>query len=133
MNAPSPHVWTRPTPLSDAEHAKYAHISGLASSVADAVQRLAGLYIRHAAGHTLAPTDTGIRETCQNADAAVWASLDSLNKALLELADPDERHRLIDETDRLEPGNMGAALRHVILSSNWSAYEAGFGSFGSAA
>ena len=133
MNAPSPHVWTRPTPLSDADLAKYAHIVGMASAVGDAVQRLASLYIRHAAGHTLAPTDTGIREICQDADKAVWAQLDGLNKALLELADPDERHRLIDETDRLEPGNMGAALRHAILSSNWSEYEAGFGSFGGAA
>ncbi|KQQ29420.1 hypothetical protein ASF53_19505 [Methylobacterium sp. Leaf123] len=133
MNAPSPHVWARPTPLSDAEHAKYAHISGLASSVTDAIQHLTGLYIRHAAGHILAPTDTGIREICQDADKAIWARLDSLNKALLELADPDECHRLVDETDRLEPGNMGAALRHAILSSNWSEYEAGFGSFGSAA
>lgn len=138
MNAPSPHVWTYLVPLSEAETVRCAHVSALVDEVHRAERALADLYVRQACGHTLAPTDFGIRELTKAADAAVWTARDALNKALLELADPDERHRLVDETDRLEPGNMGAALRHVVLSegvapARWADHEAGFGSFGSAA
>lgn len=131
MNAPSPNQWTRPTPLSSADIARCAHVSALVDDYAEAVRQMAGLYIRHHCGHTLAPTDFGIREMCKVADDATWAKLDALNKALLELADPDGRHRLVEETDTREPGNMGAALRFVIAReaegrSSWADHEAGF-------
>lgn len=131
MNAPSPHVWTYLTPLSEAETVRCAHISALVDDLHKAERALADLYVRHACGHTLAPTDFGIRELTIAADAAVWAARDALNKALLDLVDPDERHRMVEETDTREPGNMGAALRYVIAReaeqrTQWNRYEAGF-------
>lgn len=131
MNAPSPHAWTYLVPLSEAETVRCAHISALLDEVQRADRALADLYIRQACGHTLAPTDYGVREMTQAADAAVWSAWDTLTRALLDLVDPDERHRLVEETDTREPGNMGAALRYLIgreadLRAGRGKHESGF-------